>query len=231
MMAAEPAGRILVVEDDPTVAEVVTRYLQRENFDVETAADGVSALARALGNRPDLVVLDLMLPGLDGLEICRRLRADGDTPIVVLTAKGDADDRIAGLELGADDYITKPFSSRELVARVHAVLRRARAAPVAAAGPLVSGPFSLDERARVALANGQQVTLTVREFDLLAHLMRHPGRVFGRQALLEEVWGYRFGDTSTVTVHMHRLREKVERDPSAPRHLVTVWGVGYRFDP
>jgi DNA-binding response OmpR family regulator len=180
---------------------------------------------------PDLVVLDLMLPGLSGLEVCRRLRAAGPVPIVMLTALGEEEDRILGLEMGADDYITKPFSPRELVLRVSSVLRRARSAhPVNQAPPIIDDGLMVDAAARRAVLDGQELALTVREFELLAFLIRHPGRAFTRGELLEQVWGWTFGDHSTVTVHVRRLREKVETDPTVPRRIATVWGVGYRYD-
>ncbi|MCZ4103757.1 response regulator transcription factor [Streptomyces sp. H39-C1] len=230
-MTTEPAQRrILVVDDDPTVAEVVAGYLRRAGFAVDRAADGPPAVARAAAVRPDLVVLDLMLPGLDGLEVCRRIRERGPVPVVMLTARGDQDDRILGLEVGADDYVTKPFSPRELVLRVESVLRRAGTPPPA--GPwLRSGPLALDPAARRATHGGTELALTIREFDLLAFFLRHPGRVLGREELMRRVWGWEFGDLSTVTVHVRRLREKVEADPARPLLISTVWGVGYRFDP
>jgi two-component system response regulator ResD len=227
--------RVLVVEDDETVAEVVARYLQREGFDVSTASDGKVGLDLATVAPPDLVILDLMLPGMDGVEVCRRLRAAAPVPIIMLTARGDEADRVMGLELGADDYVAKPFSPRELTARVKSVLRRAQGLldPPAAETPrsLVAGDIEVDVLAREVRAGGREVGLTVREFELLLFLMLHPNRVFTRQELLERVWGYTYGDTSTVTVHVRRLREKVEREPSAPAHVQTVWGVGYRFQP
>jgi len=226
--------RVLVIEDDPNVAEVVATYLEREGCIVEVRDDGEEGLAAALADPPDLVVLDLMLPGLDGLEVCRRLQALAPVPVVMLTAKGDETDRIVGLELGADDYISKPFSPRELVARVKAVLRRAHAPsdPVlAGAASLQAGTAVLDVVAHEARREGEVLPLTAREFELLVHLVRHPRRAFRREELLERVWGTRFGDTSTVTVHVRRLREKLEDDPSNPIHLVTVWGVGYRWEP
>ncbi|WSK18922.1 response regulator transcription factor [Streptomyces sp. NBC_01298] len=231
-------ARILVVDDDPTVAEVVTGYLRRAGYTVESVADGRAALAHAALIRPDLVVLDLMLPGLDGLEVCRRLRADGPVPVIMLTARGDEDDRIAGLELGADDYVTKPFSPRELVLRVASVLRRAAAAgaeAVSAAGGggdrLTGAGITLDPATHRAAKDGRELALTVREFDLLAHFLRHPGQAHGREDLMREVWGWDFGDLSTVTVHVRRLRAKVEEDPGRPKLIQTVWGVGYRFEP
>ncbi|MGW2746878.1 response regulator transcription factor [Streptomyces sp. NPDC001450] len=222
-------GRILVVDDDPTVAEVVAGYLDRAGYAVDRAADGPDALARAAAHRPDLVVLDLMLPGMDGLEVCRRLREHGPVPVVMLTARGDEEDRILGLEVGADDYVTKPFSPRELVLRVESVLRRAR--PAVPRGPLGAAGLTVDPAARRATKNGTDLALTLREFDLLAFFLRHPGRAFGREELMREVWGWDFGDLSTVTVHVRRLRGKVEDDPARPRLIRTVWGVGYRFDP
>ncbi|MFD5145831.1 response regulator [Streptomyces sp. NPDC058401] len=237
---AEPVpARILVVDDDPTVAEVVTGYLRRAGYAVESVADGPAALARAAAFRPDLVVLDLMLPGLDGLEVCRRLRAAGPVPVIMLTARGDEDDRIAGLERGADDYVTKPFSPRELVLRVSSVLRRAAAAGAAsapgqggAAAPrLTAAGITLDPTTHRAAQDGRELALTVREFDLLAHFLRHPGQAHGREELMREVWGWDFGDLSTVTVHVRRLRAKVEEDPGRPKLIQTVWGVGYRFEP
>jgi DNA-binding response OmpR family regulator len=225
--------RVLVVDDDPTVSDVVRRYLERADYEVTLAADGQSALGAVGQHRPDLVVLDLMLPGLDGLEVCRRLRAnDPDLPVVMLTALGDEGDRVVGLSLGADDYITKPFSPRELVLRVQSVLRRAtRPEPPTAPETLSDGGLVVDVARRTATLNGADLALTVREFDLLVYFMRHPGRAFRRSELLEAVWGWTFGDQSTVTVHVRRLREKVERDAAAPSRIVTVWGVGYRYEP
>ncbi len=226
-------ARVLVVEDDPNVAEVVTRYLEREGYQVDAVADGAEALRRALADPPDLVVLDLMLPSLSGLEVCRRLRASAPVPVIMLTARGEEADRIAGLELGADDYMAKPFSPRELTARVKAVLRRAAAPLVPTDRPseLSAGDLAVDLIAHEVRRAGELVALTAKEFDLLVHFMRHPRRAFRREELLEDVWGFSYGDTSTVTVHVRRLREKVEDDPSSPRHVTTVWGVGYRFEP
>jgi DNA-binding response OmpR family regulator len=228
-----PVGqRILVVDDDPTVSDVVCRYLRLAGFEVGMVADGAAALAVVERDAPDLVVLDLMLPGIDGLEVCRRLRTRPDgIPIVMLTALGDEADRVLGLELGADDYVTKPFSPRELVLRVRSVLRRAGADTAAGTGAsLVDGDLVMDTGRRVARLRGDELTLTVREFDLLAFLLRNPSRAFRRAELLERVWGWDFGDQSTVTVHVRRLREKIEDDPAAPRRIVTVWGVGYRYE-
>ena len=223
--------RVLVVDDDPALSDVVGRSLRRDGFDVDFAADGTSGLARALQSLPDIVVLDLMLPGLDGLEVCRRLRRVAPIPVVMLTALGEENDRIAGLEIGADDYVTKPFSPRELSARVKAVLRRAAAGAVEAssARTLLGAGLEVDVVAHQVRRGGETVALTTKEFDLLVHFMTHPGRAYRREELLEAVWGWSFGDTSTVTVHIRRLREKIEPDPSNPRHLVTVRGVGYRY--
>jgi two-component system, OmpR family, response regulator ResD len=231
-------GRILVVEDDLTVAEVVVDYLRHAGLEPRAAVDGQSALEIAATWRPDLVVLDLMLPGVSGLEVCRRLREGQDgqvpLPVIMLTALGDESHRVQGLESGADDYVTKPFSPRELVLRVQAVLRRARAADTTAAAatpqPVRSGPLEVDVAARRARSEGRELDLTVREFDLLAFFVSHPGRAFTRAELLEHVWGWSFGDLSTITVYVRRLRDKVEREPSAPVQLQTVWGVGYRWE-
>ncbi|MFJ5221791.1 response regulator transcription factor [Streptomyces sp. NPDC088400] len=230
----EPPGpvrstRVLVVDDDPTVSEVVAGYLDRAGYLVDRADDGPTALVRADAHRPDLVVLDLMLPGMDGLEVCRRLRDRGPVPVIMLTARGDEDDRILGLEVGADDYVTKPFSPRELVLRVESVLRRSRPDP--GTRPLGAAGLAVDPRARRATKNGGELPLTLREFDLLSFFLRHPGQAYGREALMREVWGWDFGDLSTVTVHVRRLRGKVEDDPARPRLIQTVWGVGYRFEP
>jgi DNA-binding response OmpR family regulator len=233
--SAPPAARILVVDDDPTVAEVVAGYLLRAGYAVDRAADGLTALERAAQGRPDLVVLDLMLPELDGLEVCRRLRAaDGARPaVLMLTAKGEEAERILGLEVGADDYVTKPFSPRELVLRIGAVLRRQGGGPglQASGDPLRAGDLRLDRPGRRAFRGERELALTQREFDLLAFFLRNPGQAFGREELMRQVWGWEFGDLSTVTVHVRRLREKVEDDPAEPKLISTVWGVGYRFDP
>jgi two-component system, OmpR family, response regulator ResD len=227
--------RVLVVEDDPTVREIVVRYLQDDGLAVEAVDDGLAALAAADATWPDLVVLDLMLPGLDGLEVCRRLRARAPVPVIMLTARGDEDDRVTGLELGADDYVAKPFSPRELAARVRAVLRRSSAPGPAGdeARParIDAGGLSIDVAAREVSKCGELLLFTAREFDLLTFLASSPRRVFRREELLERVWGFTYGDPSTVTVHVRRIREKIEDDPSKPSHLVTVFGVGYRWDP
>jgi DNA-binding response OmpR family regulator len=225
----EWAASVLVVDDDPTVSDVVRRYLERDGYLVTLVGDGPAALASFARHRPDLVVLDLMLPGMDGLEVCRRLRSAGDVPIVMLTALGEEQDRITGLRLGADDYLTKPFSPRELVLRVGSVLRRAtRADPLPQV--LTDRGLVVDMARRTAALRGAPLALTVREFDLLAYLMRHPGRAFTRTELLDAVWGWTFGDQSTVTVHVRRLREKVEDDPADPTRIFTVWGRGYRYE-
>jgi DNA-binding response OmpR family regulator len=217
---------VLVVDDDPTVSDVVRRYLEQDGFEVRLAADGPSALNALDGAA--LVVLDRMLGEMDGLEVCRRLRERlPGLPVVMLTALGEEADRVAGLETGADDYLTKPFSPRELVLRVRSVLRRS--APPAGA-VLRDGDLTVDTGRRIAELAGQSLPLTVREFDLLEFLLRHPGRAWSRAQLLERVWGWQFGDQSTVTVHVRRLREKIEADPAAPRRLLTAWGVGYRYE-
>ncbi len=233
MVTLTPA-HVLVVEDDPTVSEVVVRYLEREGLSVDAVFDGQSALDHAALRWPDVVVLDLMLPGIDGLEVCRRLRADAPVPVIMLTAKGDEDDRVMGLELGADDYIAKPFSPRELTARVKAVLRRAvgtMSANDTLPDIIESGDLHVDIAAHEVRRSGELVALTAREFDLLVFLAAQPRHAFKREELLEHVWGYTYGDTATVTVHVRRLREKLETDPATPVHLHTVWGVGYRWDP
>jgi two-component system, OmpR family, response regulator ResD len=228
---------ILVVDDDSTVAEVVATYLRRAGHRVRLAADGPLAVAAARESLPDLMVLDLMLPGFDGFEVYRRVRNLGAVPVIMLTARGEESDRILGLELGADDYVTKPFSPRELSLRVASVLRRAgQAGAAAAAVPAPAdvrrvGNLEVDVTGHQATRAGQPVALTSREFDLLAFLLAHPGQVFTRAELMRQVWGWEYGDQSTVTVHVRRLREKIEQDPAAPRLLATVWGVGYRLDP
>jgi DNA-binding response OmpR family regulator len=203
-MSRAPA-RVLVVEDDPTVAEVVRRYLERDGFDVEAVGDGREALARADERAPDLVVLDIMLPGLDGLEVCRKLRSRTPVPVIMLTARGTEEDRVVGLELGADDYVAKPFSPRELAARVKAVLRRAQTPLPDGGGKIDAGDLAIDLGAREVRVRDELLALTAREFDLLAFVARNPRRVFRREELLEHVWGYTYGDTSTVTVHIRRL--------------------------
>lgn len=224
---------MLVVDDDPTVSDVVRRYLEQDGCQVAVVADGPSCLNAVATGVPDLVVLDLMMPGIDGLEVCRRLRRTlPHLPIVMLTALGEEADRVLGLEVGADDYVTKPFSPRELALRVRSVLRRSTASPSDGETPILrDGDLEADTGRRIAAQAGQPLTLTMREFDLLAFLLRHPGRAWSREQLLEKVWGWQFGDQSTVTVHVRRLREKIEPDPATPRRILTVWGVGYRYEP
>jgi two-component system, OmpR family, response regulator ResD len=226
-------GSVLVVDDEPTIAEVVARYLERAGYRTRVAADGVQAIEVAASQHPDLVVLDLMLPGLDGLEVMRRLREqDRDRiAVILLTAKGEESDRVIGLRLGADDYVVKPFSPAELVARVDAVLRRVDTSPAQDA-PLQLSRMTIDPAARRVFVRDEEVQLTQREFDVLLFLARHPGQVFSRNQLMDAVWQYSFyTDTSTVTVHIRRLRSKIEPDPAQPVHIQTVWGVGYRFQP
>jgi two-component system, OmpR family, response regulator ResD len=232
---AKPAARgsILVVDDEPTISEVVGRYLERAGFEVRTARDGPSAVAAALARRPDLVVLDIMLPGFDGLEVMRRLHEDLESrvAVILLTAKGEESDRLVGLRQGADDYVVKPFSPAELIARVEAVLRRSEGGDEREQ-PLRFGELVIEPAARAAWVGDRQVELTQREFDLLTFLARHPGQVFSRDQLMDGVWRFPFyTDTTTVTVHIRRLRAKIEADPARPRWIQTVWGVGYRFQP
>ena len=226
-------GSILVVDDEPTIGEVVCRYLDRAGYETRVALDGNAALEQVERQSPDLVVLDLMLPGIEGLEVMRRIR-DRDrnhTAIILLTAKGEETDRVIGLRLGADDYVVKPFSPAELVARIDAVLRRVDTSP-AQEPPLEFDGLTIDPAARRVTVGGEEVQLTQREFDLLLFFCRHPGQAFTRQQLMDQVWQYSFyTDTSTVTVHIRRLRSKVEPDPARPRFIETVWGVGYRFQP
>lgn len=227
---------VLVVDDDETVREVLRRYLTRDGHEVLEAADGVTGLELARARHPDLLVLDLMLPGMDGLEVCREIRRTSSMPVIMLTALGQVSDRVVGLEYGADDYVVKPFSPRELALRVGRVLDRSQgnAAPAPALCELVSsadGELTADAPSRIATCRGAEINLTSREFDLLYFLLRHPGRVFGRVELMERVWGWSFGDQSTVTVHVRRLREKIELDAARPLRIVTVWGVGYRLEP
>jgi DNA-binding response OmpR family regulator len=229
---AEPTrGSILVVDDEPTIAEVVARYLTRAGYETRTAGDGPSAVSAATLRRPDLVVLDIMLPGFDGLEVMRRIHEDADerVPVILLTAKGEESDRLIGLRQGADDYVVKPFSPLELVARVDAVLRRIDQGSDNEE-PLRIDELEVDPVTRRVVASGQEVELTAREFDLLQFLASHPNQVFSRDQLMERVWQFAFyTDTTTVTVHVRRLRAKIEADPSNPRWIETVWGVGYRF--
>jgi DNA-binding response OmpR family regulator len=224
-------ANVLVVDDEPIVRDVVARYLERDGFTAVEAADGDHA--RRLIEREDiaLVVLDVMLPGTDGFDLCRWIRSHSSLPVIMLTARGEEADRIVGLELGADDYVTKPFSPRELVARVRTVLRRCKEPP-REAGRVTCGDVVLDSSSREVTKRGEPVALTAREFDLLWFLASHPRQVFSRDQLMKSVWGFAAAhDTGTLTVHVRRLREKVEDDPAHPQHVQTVWGVGYRFDP
>ncbi|ALG06454.1 response regulator transcription factor [Kibdelosporangium phytohabitans] len=224
-------GHVLVVDDDETVRDVVRRYLELAGHEVTLAGDGEHALDLVARSEPDLIVLDLMLPGIDGLEVCRRIRQRSAVPVVMLTALGEEENRIAGLRLGADDYVTKPFSPRELALRVGSVLRRARAVPAAPANQVVTdGDLTLALGARQAVLRGTELSLTTREFDLLVFLLTNAGTAFSRVELLARVWGWDFGDQSTVTVHVRRLREKIEANPAKPVRIATVWGVGYRYD-
>lgn len=228
-----PRFRVLVVDDEPIVTEGIERYLSREGFDVETAHDGEEALRIARTWSPDIVLLDLMLPGIDGLEVCRTLHKEGDPSIIMLTARGEETDRIVGLEVGADDYVVKPFSLRELGARIKAVLRRTTRdkGATGASDLLRFSGLQINPRTREVEANGRTVQLSAREFDLLYFLAANAGQVFTREQLMDRVWDYTFaGDTSTITVHVRRIREKIEADPMRPRYIKTVWGVGYKFE-
>lgn len=224
---------ILVVDDEPSIVEIVSLYLHRAGYAVQTAHDGRSALSTMMDAMPDLVILDLMLPEVDGLEITRRLRAEGNTPIIMLTARREESDRVLGFELGADDYVVKPFSPQELVGRVRAVLRRTQgAAPAAQEQTLTFDDMAIDPVTRLVTVGRDEISLTAKEFDLLWLLAGSPRQVFNRVQLLEQVWGEsEYLDPSTVTVHVRRLREKIEPDPAKPRHVLTVWGVGYKFEP
>ena len=225
---------ILVVDDEPSIVEVVSLYLQRAGYRVKIAQDGQTALREMARELPDLVVLDLMLPNVDGWEITRRLRAEGDTPIIMLTARKEEADRILGLEMGADDYMVKPFSPQELVSRVRAVMRRTHGTPSQSRQerPLEYEGLSINPTTRLVEIEGTELMLTAKEFDLLWMLASHPRQVFNRDQLLDRVWGETdYLDPSTVTVHVRRLREKIEHDSSNPRYIHTVWGVGYKFEP
>jgi DNA-binding response OmpR family regulator len=233
--AARLSRRILVVDDEEPIREVLAQYLRRAGFVVLEAADGPEALRIATTTPPDLLILDLMLPGMDGLDVCRKLRETLAAPILMLTARGEEEDTLAGFRAGADDYVTKPFSPREVVVRAQAIMRRVEAtsAPAMALDDtLIFGELVIRPHLRQAERDGASLDLTAREFDLLRFLASHPRQVFSRQQLLDQVWGYDyFGDASTVTVHIRRLREKAERDPAEPARLKTVWGVGYKFEP
>jgi DNA-binding response OmpR family regulator len=222
---------VLVVDDEPIVRDVVVRYLERDGFRTLTASDGDTAKALIEEREPSLVVLDVMLPGTDGLTLCRWIRGRSGLPVILLTARGEEADRIVGLELGADDYVTKPFSPRELAARVRSVLRRSNGS-TPPHETIAFGEIELDGGSREARRAGAVIRLTAKEFELLSFLASHPRRVFSRDQLMARVWGYEAAvDTGTVTVHIRRLREKIEADPGQPRHLHTVWGTGYRLDP
>jgi DNA-binding response OmpR family regulator len=229
--ARSTVAKVLIVDDEPNIREVVGLYLRRDGHTIVSAADGEEALEVFGESKPDLVVLDLMLPKMSGLEVCRRMRANWRVPLIMLTARGEEEERIVGLSLGADDYVVKPFSPRELAARVSAVLRRVEESSGDVNQEVLSfDGLRLDPNTREILVQGEPATLTAREFDLLHHLASSPGRVYTRDELMELVWGYTFSaDTSTVTVHVRRLREKIESDPANPRYLQTVWGVGYKF--
>jgi len=224
---------VLVVEDEPSIAEIATLYLRRAGYKVKTAKDGQKALDLISDKMPDLIVLDLMLPQVDGYELTRWIRDQSNVPIIMLTARRSESDRIAGLEMGADDYIVKPFSPQELVSRVRAVLRRTMKSPMIDSEKTLSFQnLSIDPRTRLVIVNNLEIILTVKEFDLLWLLACHPRQVFSRQRLLENVWGISdYIDPGTVTVHIRRLREKIEADPSNPEMILTVWGVGYKFEP
>lgn len=226
-------SQILVIEDEPSIAEVVGLYLRRAGYQVHVAQDGQTALDTLGRQLPDLVVMDLMLPQVDGLAITRWLRDRSDVPIIMLTARREETDRIAGLEMGADDYVVKPFSPQELVSRVRAVLRRARGSSgESLQGELVFPNLRVDPQTRLVTVREQEVSLTVKEFEMLWLMARHPRQVFSRDQLLEHIWGLSdYIDPGTVTVHVRRLREKIESDPSHPAHILTVWGVGYKFEP
>lgn len=227
-MEAPPS--VVIVEDDPTVRRAVGAYLRANGYAVSAYGDGVSARAALAESIPDVVIVDRMLPGISGDELCREVRAVSDVPIMLLTALGQVEDRIEGLESGADDYLAKPFSMRELLLRIGAMVRRARNAE-AARGELTAGDFTIDLTRRRVLVRGSEIVLTGREYELLLFLVRHPDRPLARNEILREVWGWTVGEPSTVTVHVRRLREKIEVDPKDPRHLHTEWGIGYRFDP
>jgi len=229
-----PSNLILIVEDEPSIAEVVGLYMKRAGYHTLTAADGKSAMTLLERHMPDLVILDLMLPEVDGLTIARWLRERSDVPIIMVTSRREEADRIAGLELGADDYVVKPFSPQELVSRVRAVLRRIDKSSARGEGerPLAFGDLTIDPVTRVVARGGNELQLTAKEFDMLYHLAQHPRQVFTREQLLERIWGgSEYIDPGTVTVHIRRLREKIEADPSKPAHLITMWGVGYKFEP
>jgi DNA-binding response OmpR family regulator len=225
-------SKILLVEDEPSISEIAELYLKRAGYEVEAVKDGHAAMSSLQHELPDLLVLDLMLPGMDGLSITRWLRDRSEVPIIMLTARREESDRIAGLEMGADDYVVKPFSPQELVSRVRAVLRRSRASVDETDAALHYSELDIDPVTRLVQVRGEEVLLTAKEFDMLWLLARHPRQVFTRVQLLEQVWGIAdYIDPGTVTVHVRRLREKIEQDPSAPQLILTVWGIGYKFEP
>jgi len=222
---------ILVADDEPTLVATLKYNLERESYGVITAADGEAALAAARAHRPDLILLDLMMPGLNGLEVCRIIRRETHVPILILTARGAEADKVAGLEIGADDYVTKPFSVRELMARVRALLRRSENAPAPDAEVVSSGDLTIDVRKRMVSRDGVGLALKPKEFELLSFFMRNTGKAFTRDQLLNQIWGYDFaGDTRTVDVHVRWLRQKIEDEPERPTRVITIRGVGYRFD-
>jgi len=225
--------QIVIVEDEPSISEVISLYLSRAGYDVTTFSDGLAAFDYFAKFLPDLVILDIMLPGMDGFSLIRNIRDRSEVPVILLTSRREESDRIAGLELGADDYVVKPFSPQELVSRVRAVLRRTQSKTESPTyGIVQTGNLNINPQTREVSANGSDIILTAREFDLLYHLVTHPRQVFSRDQLLESIWGlHDFIDPSTVTVHIRRLREKIELDPTSPVHLVTAWGVGYKFEP
>lgn len=223
--------RVLVVDDEADIRSVVELYLRREGFEVETAADGEAAINAVMSRQPDLIVLDLMMPKMSGYEVTRAVREQFNIPIIMLTSREEESDKIVGLEMGADDYVTKPFSPRELAARVKAVLRRGGPSDESKKPAVISsGAMQIDPTTRLVTLGEREIELTVKEFDLLMLMAKNPGQVFSRDEILNKVWGYDFyGDTSTVTVHIRRLREKIEADPANPEYVLTVWGVGYKF--
>jgi DNA-binding response OmpR family regulator len=225
--------QIVIVEDEPSISEVISLYLSRAGYEVTTFSDGLTAFDYFAKMLPDLVILDIMLPGMDGFSLIRNIRDRSEVPVILLTSRREESDRIAGLELGADDYVVKPFSPQELVSRVRAVLRRTQSKTESPTyGIVQTGNLNINPQTREVSANGSEIILTAREFDLLYHLVTHPRQVFTRDQLLESIWGlHDFIDPSTVTVHIRRLREKIELDPTSPVHLVTAWGVGYKFEP
>lgn len=225
--------QIVIVEDEPSINEVVSLYLKRAGYSVVGFTDGIAALNALTDQMPDLVILDVMLPGMDGFTLTRRLRDYSDVPIILLTSRREETDRIAGLELGADDYVVKPFSPGELVSRVRAVLRRVRSAQEKSTDTALDFKnLQINPQTRLVSLHGKEISLTAKEFDLLYYMAKHPRQVFSREQLLENIWGLsEYIDPGTVTVHIRRLREKIELDPAAPARLVTIWGVGYKFEP